>query len=336
MNKIDLHDVRKVLIVRLGKVGDIVVTSFIFEVLKANFPDIEINLLTLKSNRNVLRCNPNVNKIYYSSNPFTFIINILRLNMQHFDLLMDFNDNPSTTTSLIYRLVRCKIKAGYYFSKYSGLLDIKVEQLPQENSHIIERMKNFLTQLGLSINENLVKSYFYIDQKVFSQIQNKLQEIKKEHSIIAINISSGNAIRYWKTESWIRLINKIINANKNIYFVLLSTEEDKRLRDKILEGLNNKKVIEGWNYSIHHFASYIKLADIIITPDTSAVHIASAFGIPVLALYPNYLWNFVSWQPYKVHHISIRSTSETIKDIPVDIVFDAFNNLISTYNIILK
>jgi len=336
MNKIDLKKVRKVLIVRFGKIGDIVVTSFVFEVLKANFPEMEINLLTFKSNREVLRCNPNVNKVYYSSNPISFLWNILRLNTLHLDMLLDLNDNPSTTSSIIYRLIRCNIKTGYNFSKYSGLLDLHINQLSQVNSHIIERMRNYLLQLGFSINDNLVKPYFYLDTRIFTQIQTELLNVKKEHSIIAINISAGNDIRYWKTESWIELINFINNTNNKVYFVLLSTEEDKSLRDKISTGINNNQVIDARNYSIQYFASYLKMADLIISPDTSAVHIASAFGIPVLALYPNFLWNFVSWQPYNVYYKSIKSKSEKVKDIPVHEVFDAYNKLISLYNIKLK
>ena len=333
MNNINLHDVKKVLIVRLGKVGDIVATSFVFKVLKENYPQMEINLLTLKSNREVLRCNPDINKVFYSGNPFTLLWNILRLNILHPDMLMDFNDNPSSTTALIYRFVSAKIKVGYDFKKYSRLINIQIEQLSQENSHIIDRMQNFLMQLGVLINDNLVKPYLYLDSRIFSQIQSELLYIKKENKIIAINISAGNEIRYWKTDSWIELINKIFNTYKRVKILLLSTEEDKNLRNKILFEYNNDSVIAGRNSSIQYFASYIKLADLIITPDTSAVHIASALGTPVLALYPNYLWNFVSWQPYKVPYKSIRSTSETIKDISVDVAFNALNNLITMYNI---
>jgi heptosyltransferase-1 len=333
MNNINFQEVKKVLIVRLGKVGDIVATSFVFKVLKENYPQMEINLITLKSNREVLRCNPDIDKVFYSGNPFTLLWNILRLNIQHPDMLMDFNDNPSSTTALIYRFVSAKIKVGYDFKKYSRLINIQIEQLSQENSHIIDRMQNFLKQLGIPINYNLVKPYFYLDSRIFSQIQSELLYIKKENKIIAVNISAGNEIRYWKTDSWIELINKIFNTYKRVKILLLSTEEDKNLRDKILFGFNNDRIILGRNKSIQYFASYIKLADLIITPDTSAVHLASAFGIPVLALYPNYLWNFVSWQPYKVPYKSIRSTSETIKDISVDVAFNALNNLISMYNI---
>ena len=64
----DYSHMKKVLIIRLGKIGDIVVTSFVFEIIKTNYPQIDIYLLTSKSNQDVLEFNPRLKKVYYSKN----------------------------------------------------------------------------------------------------------------------------------------------------------------------------------------------------------------------------------------------------------------------------
>ena len=122
----DFSQMRKVLIIRLGKIGDIVVTSFVFEIIKSNYPQIDIYLLTLKSNQDVLEFNPRLKKGFYSRNNVTLFWNLLKLKFFKFDLLLDFNDNQSTTSSLIFRFLRAKFKVAYNYEKYKNILDIKI------------------------------------------------------------------------------------------------------------------------------------------------------------------------------------------------------------------
>ena len=125
-NRCDFSLMRKVLIIRLGKIGDIVTTSFVFEIIKDNYPQADIYLLTFKSNQDVLNFNPRLAKVFYSKGNVSLFWNLLRLRYLNFDLILDFNDNQSTTSSLIFRFLRAKYKAGYDFNKYQNIINIKV------------------------------------------------------------------------------------------------------------------------------------------------------------------------------------------------------------------
>lgn len=67
----------------------------------------------------------------------------------------------------------------------------------------------------------------------------------------------------------------------------------------------------------------------LISPDTSAVHAASAFGVPVLAMYPDSEWNYASWGPYKTLHRALRSSAESLNAISID---ELFNNFVELNN----
>ncbi|MDP2364365.1 MAG: glycosyltransferase family 9 protein, partial [Ignavibacteria bacterium] len=79
--------------------------------------------------------------------------------------------------------------------------------------------------------------------------------------------------------------------------------------------------------SFHHFASYIYSSDFLISPDTAAVHIASAFNKPMVAIYPDYEWNFVSWKPLSDNYIAIKSKNNLINTVSVDEVYNSFMDL---------
>lgn len=65
----------------------------------------------------------------------------------------------------------------------------------------------------------------------------------------------------------------------------------------------------------------------LISPDTSAVHIAASFKVPVIALYPKSDWNFTSWRPYKTPNRALQSSSESINAISIVEVFNNFVEL---------
>lgn len=328
--KIDFSSLGKILIIRLGKIGDIVTTSFVFEIFKDNIPKSEIYLLTYKINKDVLAFNPRLKKVFYSKSNVTLIWNLLKLRFLKFDLLIDFNDNQSTTSSLIFRFLKANYKAAYDFKKYENIINIKISPLKKNESHIIERMRNFLIQIGISPEEKNVKAFFYLDPSIYSKIK---KEMRGNAKLVTINLSAGAKIRYWEKEKWIELVKLIWAEYPTFRLLLLSTAEDELLRQEIHSSLAGSYCPASKILTIQHFAAYIKLSDVLITPDTSAVHIASAFGIPTIAFYPNYDWNFVSWQPYKIPHRSIKSNGESIKQIPVEEVFNAFQGLLNEINL---
>lgn len=329
ITKIEFSFIKKILIVRLGKIGDLIVTSFVFEVLKKKYPHLEIHLLTLSSNKDVLKYNPRLTKVIYTKKNLSLYLKLNRLRKESYDMILDFNDNPSTTSALIFKFVSARIKAGYNFSKYERYINFKITPIKKENSHIIERMNNFLLQLGIKADEKLVKPFFYLGSKEFAEIEFELSSTGKGKHLIAVNLSAGAKIRYWEVEKWKLLLHSINDAYKNCFFLLLSTEKDRMQQRQLASFLGTENCFEAKLASIQHFAAYIKSADMLITPDTSAVHLASAFGIPTLALYPNPEWNYVSWLPYHIAYRSIKSSTENINDIPVQEVFIKFKSLIN-------
>jgi ADP-heptose:LPS heptosyltransferase len=323
---ISLNNLQNILIVRLGKIGDIITTSFVFEILKYNYPGIHITLLTLNKNRDVLKYNPNIDEIIFANKNIFFYHVLFRLRKRTFDLILDFNDNPSTTTAMIFRFCYADNKISYDYKKYQGLLTYKIQPLSKETTHIIERIRDFLIKIGLRINEELVKPVLYTGNKEELNIKNQLDYLDQKDKIVAINISAGAAIRYWKTSHWIKLIKMIKENYDNVKFILLSSENDIKITDEIKSGID-AALIQQKYFSFQHFAAYIKCSDIIISPDTSAIHIASAYGIPVIGLYPNSKWNLSSWRPFKTDYKALMSKVEEIGFIEPIEVYNAFCEL---------
>ena len=72
----------------------------------------------------------------------------------------------------------------------------------------------------------------------------------------------------------------------------------------------------------------------MISVDTALVHIASAYEIPTLALYPNARQttypSHLIWAPNNCNALQIVSPTYTVKDISLDVLTDSVGDLLST------
>ncbi len=331
MDKLKPSNIKSVLVVRIGKIGDIIATSFVFEVIKRNNPDIKISLITKSSNKDVLCYNPSIDSIHYLGKGIFRYFQLWKLKNNKYDLIIDFNDNPSKTTKLIFTYFNANNKCGYDFPLYSNCLDWKVEQLKKESSHIIDRMKHFLENIGFTCEDNIVKPVLYLGNKEVLDAETSLNKYKNK-KIIALNISAGADIRLWRVKNWIKLVECISGISDEYRFVLLNSKENDVEASEIVNALNPEIIYKPELPTFQHFASFIKLSNLLISPDTSAVHIASAFNRLVIALYPKSDWNFASWLPFKVQFKAVHSETNDINSISIDKIFIKFKELIGEIN----
>ena len=72
------------------------------------------------------------------------------------------------------------------------------------------------------------------------------------------------------------------------------------------------------------------LADLVISPDTSVIHVACAFNKPLVAIYTNNLENFERWRPISNHyHVIFSDYENSLKDINIDKIIKKSSELIS-------
>ncbi len=329
VKKINYSKIKNILILRLGKIGDLIISSFVFSAIKKFNPQTKIFLITLKKNKDVLRANPDLDEIFFINQNILAVAELLPLKFQKkFDLIIDLNDNGSNTSAFLLRFFNSNAKLGFRFPEQSKYLTHIIEPPDKEKTHLIERYAFLLKESGLPISDEMVKPLIYLDPKIDDDVSRQIKEIKKQFKIIGINISAGAEIRKYTGDKWIDLINFLSKKYPTLKFVILYDMNDEKEARKIVESVDQKIFLNFSGTTFQHFAAKIKNLDLLITPDTSAVHLCSAFQIPLIALYPNVKWNFVSFAPYKTLNKSILSDTEEIKNIPVEKITNSFKELI--------
>ena len=146
---------RKVLLIRLRRIGDIILTTPAVRALRTALPRAELVYVVEEPYRKLVEGNPDIDRIVAvpkgaSRREFLALARALR--KEGFDAVIDFHGGPRA--SLLALLSGAKVKAGYAV-KYRGLFyDIRVPRAPEQGRiHSVANHVNLVRALGVAVGE---------------------------------------------------------------------------------------------------------------------------------------------------------------------------------------
>jgi heptosyltransferase-2 len=282
-NCTDFKQIKKrILVIKLDALGDVLRTTSILPALKDEYPDSQIYWVTKKDAALLLKNNKDIDRILiYEENYLNIILN------EQFDLGICLDAEVSSAS--ILSLSNCNSKLGFITDKFGRLQPANVEAQDWYYMGLNDELKkkNGFTYQEIIYKICGLKSYVYRPQYTLDgiaikyseefEIKNKLADFK---FIIGINTGGG---KRWECKKWIKeyyaeLINLIQLKYKDAAIILFGGDEERRLLSEItLE--TNEKVLNAECYdSVSKFAGIINLTDIFITPDSLGFHISVALG----------------------------------------------------------
>lgn len=249
----------KILIIKLGAIGDVIRTTPLIRKFKEIYKNSEIWWLTLT---------PEVlpNEVDFAI-PFNFK-NILVIEETSFDVAINL-DKDKEACALISR-ISAKIKKGYI------LKDGKCSPINKAAEH------KYLTGLFDDISKKNRKSYqeeifeicgckFNGEEYLLPPVQDKKWKLPKNKIIVGLNTGCGGrwTSRLWPDRYWIDLARRL--KNKKYIPLLLGGEQE---HEKNLKISRKSKAIYLGYFPIDEFISLMNQCDVVISGVTMGMHIA--------------------------------------------------------------
>ena len=297
------------LFIRLNRIGDALITTPLLDQVKKKL-GCKIYVLADKKNHFVFLNNPSVDEVIVFDKKLKSFFGINRLIKNHnINAIIDLHDDVSTTVSFLIALAGVKYKFGLKKSNYS-IYSHTVDRLDPENNHVVDRIVKLSELLSFIPDYDNLRVKYYPKEIDITEASQKLSKINPGHKIlIGINISAGSYARFWGTERYRSLIGLLSDFDLN--YVLFCSPSDIELAKKIS---NSEKIYPtSDNFSI--FAAGIQNVDFLITPDTSAVHLASVKSIPVFGLYVKYKTADMIWSPYNTKFDCVVTEEPTLENM---------------------
>ncbi|MCA6073162.1 MAG: glycosyltransferase family 9 protein [Endomicrobium sp.] len=278
---LDINQIKSVLFFRNDdKIGDMVVSTSLFREIKQKYPDIEIIVLCGKNNKEIIKYNKNIDKIYKLEKSFFKNFSILKnLRKQNISLAIDFYTFGLVFKPLLMlRIISPKFLIGFYKNSYN-VYDLSID-MNFFNKHISKRYEYLLKILKI---ENPDLKYDVIlsekEEKVAFALISKYNAKYK----IILNPFAASKHRSFDFDKLKELVNLLERKIDCCVFVLCQEKDRKKI-----ESLQTDKTCIASFESVLESVALVKYSDAVISPDTSMVHIATAFDKKTVALYLDY------------------------------------------------
>jgi len=286
MSPLKIDDVHNILLVNFNQIGDaILLTPTINEVSKI-FHGADILILTTPAGKTALEGCPNVKEIMVFDAKTTNQIKFIhKLRMKKQDLVIDFQLTFfSARMLLVSYLSGAKYRVAFKREGFSNFLPTHEFQFP-----LYKHMAECYFEMVSSINPNKISSErkYHVPIK-FSDSQWAEQVLSKENSgerslLIAIHPCTKNKLHLWTGKGFAEVANYLVDKH-NARIVFTGMEDEKEIIDEIIPKLKKLPIIIAQN-DFGKFCAVIKQVNLLISVDTSAVHIAVATHTPVIAIY---------------------------------------------------
>lgn len=316
----------KILVLRQDKIGDALVSFPVVRALHDAFPTATIDVLLGDANyaiRNAL--SPFIRRAWRYSKRLPAILRLLAgLRAERYDVVVDLMDNPSTTASLLIRGIRSRYAVG--IDKSNAAVYTHVVPLPDRATvHIVERIAQLLLPFGIDPARCDLSLFYPLSPEDTAHARERMGE-KRRALRFGVNISGTGEQKYWGRGHFADLITAVQTAHDDVETVVFSSPEYREERRAIVGATGVAEAPTAGSF--HEFAALLHECDVILTPDTSVVHLAAAWQTPCVALFIHSNKRLLPWTPYRSPHEALCTEEPHLKFIPVADVLPAVERML--------
>ena len=262
----------KLLLIKLGDLGDLVLASPVFRCLKQQLPQAELHLLTNDRYLPVMRANPHITG-FHSENRFTYGL-LDELKAESFDAVIDLQGGDLAVhvihvLGLPHHSYRKRRLQEFLYTR------LKWNLLPA-NEHQVDRYLHAVRKLGVK-NDGRGLDFF-----IPKEAGTKLEDIPAAHHLgyIALAIGGSKWNKRMPVGKWRELVARIDHP-----MILIGDEAD-RIAGEEIAAVDPVKIYNACGkFSISESADLIAKSKFVVAHDTGMMHIAAALGKPIIAIW---------------------------------------------------
>ena len=268
--------------------GDSVMVSPSFEILKAYFPNAIFNIVGTKASCGIYSRDSRIQNIYIDEtkkqkNRFFSTIKFAKKVGQH-DIAIAFNNH--FFSALFLYATKSTIRIGYGKNFRFFLLNQEIRFIAG-----IHQVLLYVNLISKICNRALIYPNSKIDENIkLTLISQKIKPFHKDDSKRYIGINAGAAYgnaKRWEEKYFVEIALYFL---RNDYVVMLFGSDDdmglKRILDSIKKQDNNKNLMDlVGKTDINLLCDYISMLDLFITNDSGPMHIAASFCVPMIAIF---------------------------------------------------
>ena len=298
---------RRILVIRLDLIGDLVLSLTVVRALKRTYPEAEIDLLALPASAKVASYDPNLSEIItYDPNiwrrPKALFqlknwreVSALRqkLRARHYDLAVSVYANWAAILAVLSGARR---RVGYGPEGYPGFMTDSVpggipgrwrHWAPLDNKHEVDYCLALAQAAGATLTPADRIPRLYVDEKTRAEVDQLLLHagLQPHKPLIVCHINSNNGqSKRWPIPYWATLIDRLIHQ-EGAQVVLTGAPGDMPQIDQVTSRMHERAINLAGKTSLTQLAALLQRADLLISGDSGPLHMGVACGTPIIGIY---------------------------------------------------
>jgi ADP-heptose:LPS heptosyltransferase len=296
-----LKNIRKILILKWGALGDVIASTPAINMVLKNFPDACIDIVTDTLFKEIFPTGETFYQNLYDihSNKFELIKKIRK---ERYDLVINLKWT-SEGAAWITWLSGARYRAGSGPENHRFAYNLKSDYIHGRCHEII---RNTSIIEGIGINGEKIKFISYFDNKSESKINDYFTKNNLDGNFIfGLHPGASKNSKSWLTERFIMAIDEIKKKYK-IKILILYGKNDKNKAEQIVNQILDPNVLLGpETSSIRELTAITRRCNLFFCNNSGPMNLSVALGIPTVALLGS--THPLDWGPFGEENISIKS-----------------------------
>jgi heptosyltransferase-2 len=266
---------KKILIIKIGAMGDVLRTTFILQGLRKKYHRPHIAWVVAPQSADILTKNPYVSRVW------NFDCGIFqKMASEVFDICINLDLAPESLS--LATLAAAHQKIGYSLDGKRNIVSsgpYAKKWLEMSAFDDLKKKNKYTYQYWMSKIVGLQKAddeiYIPLDPASVTRSLALKKKYKLEgKTVVGINPGAGKRWKFkkWTDSGYLKLINEL--SARGIKILLLGGSDEKELIEMLVKKSNGKAVSTGTDNSLLDFFAFVNLCDIVVCGDTLALHTA--------------------------------------------------------------
>ena len=281
---------KKILIIKLAAVGDVLRTTPILSGLRKKHRHSFVTWITQLEAAGLLENNSDIDRLLVYD-----LADIERLKVEEFDMLICLDKEIEAVA--LANQIKARDKFGFGFdpktgnvipynkeSRYAWELGLSDELKFRQNKKTYPEIIFDMAKLKYK-NEEYILNISDVDKQYAQKVLDKIGA-DKDRAIIGLNTGAGDrfANKAWTEKGFVELI-RLIQRHGDIQIFLLGGPKERQRNARIISQAGSSVYDIGCEHSLRQFAAIINICSLLVSADTTALHIGIALKKFVVAFF---------------------------------------------------
>lgn len=276
---------RNVLIIKLRYIGDVLLATPTIRAIKAARPDVRVTMMVNRGTEDVLSGNPDLDEVMVLDKGSLGAQSRLIAGLRHrqFDTVIDLTDGDRS--AFLSWISGAPVRIGFNDEqRWRGHYYTKIVPSASGARHRIDRDLEALKPLGIQAGSKDPQLRLTSEEeKSADELLDRLG-VQRSQSMVILQPGARYWFKAWPPDRYAELADRL-TSQYDCQVLIGGSDQDVDLAQQIRQTAKSKPIIVAGRTTIKQFSAIAKRSALFVGSDSGAMHIASAVGTPVVALF---------------------------------------------------